>query len=172
MFNVTVSNPTGKVATVLGVQTSPGLYISSFPQTIPANGSSAFGLVYYSQPGTSATTDLMRVMTDQGQITVQVDHSRAQVVTFNSTALRWSVGEGSTPKSVTMTVSSGTSTPTSVTALGKGNSAQLLSEGGGTYQIVVTPASTEKPESFSVIVQFNPGLPDVVPIVTCTVGSN
>jgi hypothetical protein len=129
-------------------------------------------LLYYSQPGLAATSDFLRVLTDQGQIAVEVDHTRAPAVTFGSTSLQWAQGDDAAPKSVTVTMASGTAVPTAAMALGAGNAAKITSLGGGSYQVAVTPGSTAKPESFPVIIQFQPALPDVVAVITCTVTAN
>ena len=133
LFTASVSNPNATVMTVLGVQTTPGLYVSQFPRTIPAKGSAVFTLLYYSQDGVSSTSDLLRVLTDQGIQLVQIDHNRTPTVQFDSTALQWRLNEATPSKSVTFTVAAGAGTPSGVLALGTGNQAQLTAVGGGSY---------------------------------------
>jgi hypothetical protein len=172
VFTVSVSNTGSAVMSVLGVQTTNGLYVVQLPTTIPAHGSAVFTLLYYSKTGVATTSDLLRVLTDQGEVDVSVDHARAPAIQFSSTSLQWQQGEASSAKSVTFTISGGAAVPDSVTALGSGNSAQVSSLGNGNYQLTVTPGSTAKPLSFPVMINLQPALPDVVPVVTCTIAPN
>ena len=172
VFEVSVTNPAAKAATVLGVQTTSGLYVVSFPVALPAGGAGTFNLLYFSQTGVTSTSDLLRVLTDQGQITVTVDHARAQAPTISPGSLQWSIGEATATKSATLTLPAGTGTAVGIIVLGLGNSAQLTSLGNGGYRIDVAPGSTAKAESFPVIVQLQPAIPDLQPVVTCTVGGN
>jgi hypothetical protein len=171
-FTVPVSNPGSAALSVLGVQTTSGLYAAQFPTSIPPGGSAVFTLLYNSKPGTSAVSDFLYVLTNQGEISVEISHNRAPAATFSSTTLQWALGETPGPKSVTITMAAGTAVPTGTNAAGLGNSVQLTSNGGGTYTLTVTPNSTALPGSFPVFVQFQPALPDVVAVVTCTVTPN
>lgn len=170
VFDVQVPNSAGQAAKVLGVQTTVGLYLADFPTAIPANGSAAFSLIYSSRPATDGTADLLRVLTDQGEIVVEVDHNRDSAAVLDQSSLEWAMGSAATAKTVTLLMVPGTTTPTGVTALGSWLQATLQPGSDKKhYSITITPTSTVKPQQGAVIVQFDPALPGVVMIISCSV---
>lgn len=174
LFSVSVGNSGSTPMSVLGVQTSNGLYAVQFPAVIPPRGSGSFSLLYYASAGTAGVADVMRVLTDQGLIEVEIDHARDPSVQFSVSTLQWQQGQALTAKAVTITVAAGvTSVPVNAFALG-GSPAQvtLVSTGAGSYRLSITPNSTAKPATFPVVVQFQPDVPDVVPVITCSVVGN
>lgn len=172
VFTVSVSNPGTAAMQVLGVQTTNQLYVSQFPQAIPAKGSATFTLLYYSQSNTTSTGDLLLVLTDQGEISVQIDHARDPVLQLSASSLSWRVGETANAKTIPFTVTPGTAVPKDAVAFGPGNHAVIASLGGGNYRLVVTPASTASQQSFPVIIELDPQTADVSNVVTCTVTPN
>jgi len=168
-FSVAVPNTASVPVTVLGVQPTGGLYLTLFPNTIPANGTGDFHCLLLADSDGGATVDFIKVLTTNGTIVAEVRHDRTAVAQFSATSLQWTVGGGATPQSVTLTMSPGTSVPIGVKALGQGNTASLQSTGNQRYTITVTPGSTAKAEGFPVIVSFNPKLPGVSGVIGCEI---
>lgn len=168
-FSFSVQNTEEQSLKVFGAQTTSGLYVVDYPKEIGANAQGTVTLLYVARANVSAPADLLRLMTNRGEKVVQINHAREPAITYDANALEWSQGEAAAAKSVTFTMLSAVATPKGVRALGTGNSAVLVALGDNRYRVEVTPASTEKPGQFSVIIQFSPLLPDVPAAIFCTI---
>ena len=167
-ISVALVNDASDPLKVEGIQTSAGLYVVSYPQTV-APGRSAPIELFYQAVNATGDLDVIRLLTNQGDKEIQVYHPRQQVVQLSANTLTWTVGEEPAVKTIAFTVNGGTVTPKSAKAYGHGNSAAVTSLGGGRYQLSITPASTAAAEQFPVVIDFDPKLPGVVVMVNCTV---
>jgi len=168
-FAVSVPNTGPSAVTVLGVQATGGLYVTSIPTTIPAKGTANLNLLFASDAGSSLSAGVVKLLTSAGLITVEVNADRAQVAQFSASTLTWEQGSAASAQTVTLTMNGGTAVPTGVKAMGTGNTATLSSLGSGKYAIQITPASTASVETFPVIVSFQPALPGVPGVIGCQI---
>jgi len=166
---IPISNGNTKPMTVIGVQASPNLFVEDFTRTVPAGGTGSITLVYFSLYNATGDTDIVRILTDSGEVDIPVSHSRVSAYQVDNQQLTWHVNDAAAAKTVNLTMAAGTTTPQSVRALGAGNTATLTPTGGNTYQIAVTPGSTSVAGSFPVIVTLNPTLPGGPLVVTCNI---
>lgn len=166
---VPVPNSSSSAVQVLGVQASGDLFIENFPSSIPAGGSVNITALYFSTGGSSGGTDLIRVLTSSGLIVIPVNHGRPQPVSISANSLSWAIGETGV-KSVTITVTGGSTMPKAARALGVGNTAAIAFQQTGSYRIDVQPGNTWQANRFPVMVDLDPILPDVTIAIYCTVG--
>ncbi len=172
-ISIPVTNSQNAAMTILGVQTTANFFVEDFPQTIPANGKGEILLMYQAQTNVTGPSDILRLMTNFGELSMTIDHGRTQVASLSGTSLNWKVGETPMAKSVTLTIAAGsTVVPQSVTATGVGNTASLTALGGGKYQISVIPGSTATPEEFPVVIVYSPAVPDATAVVVANVSQN
>ena len=169
VFDIKVQNAEEQPLKVFAAQTTSGLYLVDFPRAIPAKGEGAVTVVYLAKPGSSGTADLVRLLTDRGEKTVQIDHGRAQVVSLDASSLQWKQGDKAGTKSVIITVAGDATVPKGVRAMGVGNTAAIEALGNNRYRVDITPASTAKAQQFPVFIQFAPELPGVNAVITCSV---
>lgn len=168
-FDVGVDNPTDSKLEVLGIQSTPGIYVVDFPKSIPPRKSGTVSIVYASRPGLGGTRDIVRLLTNAGEREIILDHNREEVIRFDPASVEWKLNEKPAEKIVTLTVVDGKSTPKSVDALGAGNKAVLKDNGHGHYSVAITPGNTSEPQQFTVVVRLQPELPGVVPVISCSV---
>lgn len=168
-FDLVVENTDPKPMAVYGVQSTSGLFVVSFPPVIAGGAKGKVTLIYAAKEGAGGATDLVRLLTDHGEKTIQVAHDREPTVRFDATTLLWQQGEKPSAKSITFTMLSTASVPKGVRALGSGAEAALTSLGNGRYQVSVTPGSTATAETFPVMIEFSPVLPGVATAVYCTI---
>jgi len=168
-FTVAMANDTDAELRVLAAQTTGGLYLVSLPTVIPAKDQADFSLLYLARPGESGDEGLIRVLTNRGERVITVKNDRAQSAQFDVSALHWQQGALPETKVVTLTVAPGTAVPLGARAMGDGNKATLEATGNGTYQVKVSPASTDQPHLFPVIVIFDQETPGVNSVITCVV---
>ena len=168
-FELTVTNDEDRTLKVYGVQTTPGLYVSDFPASIPAKGQATLVLIYAAAPGKGGNGDLVRILTDRAEKIIEVKPQREAAVQFESTRLEWLQDEPAVPKSVTFTVAAKTTTPKSVRIVGLPGNASPESLGGGVNRLTVAPLSTAKPQAFIAAITFEPALPGVTTFLSCAV---
>lgn len=171
VFDFSVSNSGSTALTILGVQSTANLYVTSFPTSIPANGSAPFGLLFSASANSTGPSEFLHVLTNQGDRVFQFNHDRAQVVQISATSLQWAVGDPLAAKTITLTIAGNQAVIAGVTTSGTGNNASVQPGSGGQYTISVTPGSTSGANRFIVAVALNPTLPGVVPNILCSVGS-
>lgn len=164
---VPFNNASDKVLKIEGVQSSTGLFVVDFPKTIPAEATRDIEVLFEPMVGASGTVDVIRLRTDQGVKTLRVSYSRPTVATLASTGLSWYVGETPAPKFVVLQLAQGVR-PKAAKAM-RGHGVEIQDAGGGSYRIVVTPKSTARAETFPVIVQLDPAVPGVLPVIDCTI---
>lgn len=172
-FVLTVRNDEEVSLKVFGAQTTSGLYVVDYPREIAAKGQASATLLYVARQNSTATTDLLRLMTDRGEKVIQLEHGRDPLVQFDVPGLQWQQNERPAPKSVIVTVldSRGGPAPKGVRALGAGNSATVETIGEGRYRITVTPGSTAVPGQFPVMIQFVPTSPGLPTVLSCVVAA-
>lgn len=168
-FEVAVENDDEKPVQVYGAQTTAGLYVVDYPKVIPPKGNGTVKLLYLAKQDSTETVDVVRLLTDAGEKSVQVKHDREPVTHFDVTSLQWSLNETPSAKSVTLTVAPGTAVPRSVKMIGRGATANLEAIGGNQYRISVTPSATDKPRQFPVSIQFAPAFPGIPNVISCAV---
>jgi hypothetical protein len=162
---IPVQNTSDKSLKILAVQTSGNFFVADFPKTIPPNKSGDVSLLFDAKTGTSSDSDVLRLKTDQGEKLVRIVHDREQVAVLSSSQLTWTVGEKATAKTTTLRIS-GNATKAVKARTPGGGTAKLDDLGGGQFQITVTPKSTAEPTTFPVIIELDPQLPGVTPVVT------
>jgi len=168
-ISVPINNTGSTALTILGVQTSANLFVESFPPTVAAGAQGTISLIYFSRYNATGDSDVVRVLTANGEVDIPVAHARAAAFQASAQQLNWSANGAPTPQSVTVTMTSSTETVQAATALGTGNSATVTSLGGSSYQITVTPGSTSAAGSFPVIVTLSPTLPDGPIVINCNI---
>jgi hypothetical protein len=166
---VPVQNDEEQELRIFGAQTTSGLYVVDVPKVIPPHERADVSLLYVAQPNTSSQADVVRLMTNRGEKIIRLEHGREQVAQLDTTTLQWKVGDRPATKSVIITLASDLTVPKGARALGTGNTAAIESLGDNRYRVDVTPASTDKPQQFPVMLQFVPALPGLPGAIYCSV---
>jgi len=165
--SLTFPNSSANAITVLGVQTTGNLFVTDFSPSAAAGANCTIDLMFQAQPNTQSDADVIRLLTSDGIKVLRVALGRPQVASFDTSTLTWAVGDPAVAKVATLTLTNGVQA-VSAQAM-SGNSVAVASVGNGVYTISVTPLSTAKPMTFPVVVTLNPAVPNVTPVVTCTV---
>lgn len=168
-ITINIPNDGDQRLAISGVQSSPSLFVVDFDKFIDAGKTGKVVLAYDAQEGAVGGSDYIRVRTNFGIRMVQVDIDRPSVVEFSAQELVWPLGQPISTKSVMVTVSNRTTAPKSVRVHGKKNQAAIVALGEGKYRIDVTPGSTTEAGSFPVVIEFDPQVPGVSPVVICSV---
>jgi len=168
-FDLQYANSAGHAITVQGIQSSGDIFVVSYPSSIAAGATGTISVLYSSQPETDSAGDVVRLMTSDGIKLITLAHNRPAVATLSAAALSWQVGEAAAAKTVTLTLANGV-TASGATAM-LGGQASVRNNGNGTFTISVIPPGTTKALSFPVIVILTPAVPNVTPVISCTVGS-
>lgn len=168
-FSVPLINSGAQPLKVLGVQASPGLYLTNFPKNVAPGASSDITVLFVDEAGASSGTDFLKVLTSDGTKIIAINHDRAPVVQFDQSSLTWAQGDAVAAKSVIITVSGGVTKPIGVKALNAGHKAILTDLGNGKWSVAVTPSSTKSATRFPVKVEFSPALPGVPGLIICDV---
>jgi hypothetical protein len=172
-LNITVPyrNETKGALRIDGVQTTPGLFVVDFPKTIAPGKQGDIVLIAVPKAQVSSDTEVVRLLTSQGEKTVELKAVKEETVQLERTELNWAVGEQAAAKAVNFTVAPGTAKPVKARALGVGNNAEIQAQGGKNFQLRVTPGSTAKMQQFPVVIEFDQALPGVATVVYCSIGS-
>ena len=169
-LKVPFKNTAAAVMVIQGVQTSGGLFVVNFPKSLAAGRTDEIEVLVDTPTGTSAVADYLRLRTNLGDQVIPLNHDREQVFTLDKNNLQWVQDELVLAKSVSFTLAANTAVPKSVKVLsGGGHQAQLESLGGGRYRVAITPASTAKTSQFPVVIEMEPALPGVAPVIHCAV---
>jgi hypothetical protein len=172
VLSLQVQNPSpGIDMEIEGIQTTAGLYVVSFPGTIAKGATGTVTLLYEAPDALGATTETVNLKTSLGDKTIEVNVARSPAVSQNVKSLQWTEGDVVAAKAVQISVAASTVIPGDVQVTGAGNSAVLQNSGDGTYQLLVTPASTSKEEQFAVFVRYIPATAGVMTAVYCSVVS-
>ncbi len=139
-----------------------------YPATIAPQSTGTISAVYYTQAGSQGGADVVRLLTSDGIKSLVLSSGRPSVATFDSQRLSWQLNESATAKSVTLTLANGVKVSSVRAALG--GTASVLDLGNGSFKISVTPPTTTKAYTFPVFVTLTPSVPNVAPVVTCSVG--
>ena len=166
---VPIENVSEKPLKIDAVQTSGNFFVKDFSKNIPPHGVGTVTLSYVAQPLASGNVDVLRVLTDDGEKIVQLEHGREEFVSVDTTKLDWALGDN-TAKAFTITVRAAATIPKAARVMGKGNQATIQSLGSGQFRVSVQPAPTGEPRQFPVFIDFDPVLPGVTVTVTCNVG--
>ena len=170
-FTVTVQNGEGNPLKVYGAQATGSLYVVDYPREIAAKGEATVTLLYLARQNSTATADLLRLITSGGEKTVQFNHDREAAVQFDATSLQWRQDEAAVAKAVTVTIPNQVTVPKGVSVMDAGSTAAIEALGGGRYRIFITPGSTAKPRRFPVMIQFAPALPGANTVIVCSVAA-
>jgi len=168
-FSVAVPNSKKFPLDVIGVQPSGGLFITSIPKVIPAQGTADVNVLLVGETGSVQETSVLRVLTSGGEIVVQVNHTREQVAQFDSTKVKWIQGSKPAAQTVTLTMAPNTAVPTGVRVMGSNATAKLTALGNSQYSITLTPISTANASTFPAVVSFQPSLPGVSGVIGCEI---
>lgn len=156
---------------LIGVQSTGGLYVESYPQKIKTGGTENFKLLYLGRPQVEGTVDLVRIHTNQGERLIEVVHAQDDAVTFSTHEVKWKVGDPAISKDVLLKVVPNTVKIVSVKASG-GQQAELLSDGANVFRVRITPATTTKSKNFTVIVETDPALPGKSTVIMGSIDHN
>lgn len=169
-LNVAVENTAKTPLAIEGVQTSANLYVVSFPATIRPGASANLVLRYVARPGASGDVDTVRLLTNQGEKIIEVTQDRESAFTLDPQSLGWTVGEKAAPKAAILTVRQPGLSASAVRVFGDGaNRAELQEITPGRYQITITPAATDSPAHFAVMVEMTPEVAGHIPVIQCAV---
>jgi hypothetical protein len=169
-LRLTVENPEATELKIQGVQTSPGLYVVNFPQTIKAGASGEIDVHYAARAGATGDTDVVRLLTNQGEKEIQVVQEREAAITLDSQTMTWKVGDEGTPKTITLSLEQPGLRAVGLRVFGgKPTQAQLRQISPGRYEIQIAPESTSAPAQFSVMVNLTPEVPGNIPVIQCSV---
>lgn len=166
--NLSYLNESSEPLGIEGVQSSGGLYITSFPKTIAPGQTGTIGVIYAPDLGSTSTAEIVRLRTSEGVKTLIVETGREAVASWDRTSLTWSVGEAATAKVAVITLRSGASVKHARAM--RGASVSIEEAGGGSYRVIVTPANTANVVSFPVILTLDPEVPGVTPLLNCYIG--
>lgn len=166
---IDVPNNSDRPMTIVGVQSTQNLFVVGFDKTIEPGGSGHVTLSYEEQDGSAGGNDYIRLKTNLGVRLVQVDIERPLTVELSAHELVWPVGQAPSTKSVTVTVVNRSTSPKSVRVHGAKNTASLIDLGSGKYRIDITPGSTSEPGVFPTVIEFEPKVPGISPVIVCTV---
>ncbi|MDD2764141.1 MAG: hypothetical protein PHE83_09240 [Opitutaceae bacterium] len=167
---IAYENPSDQPLAIEGIQCSDGLFVVDFPKSIPARGAGRIDLLFEAKPGRQGEAEFLRLKTSAGEKLIRIAHNRPPVASFDRQLLAWEVGETAAPKSAVLTLTNGIKVAQARAM--KGHAATVADLGGGRYRIEVLPKSTAKPGTFPVLVTLDPEVPGVMPVITCSIGTN
>lgn len=170
-FSVPFANDTDRSIKILGIQTSPRLYLTNFPKSVSSHSTTDLTAFFIDEAGGGNGSDTIKVLTSTGPRTIVIDQDREQVVSFDQTSVAWKQGDPTTAKTVTLTVKDARTKPIAAKVVGTTHSATLKDLGNGKWSVSVTPSTTKTAQRFPVVVEFNPAIPGVTGVLNCEITS-
>lgn len=168
-FSVPFANDTDRSIKILGIQTSPRLYLTNFPKSVSSHSTTDLTAFFIDEAGGSNGSDTIKVLTSTGPRTIVIDQDREQVVSFDETSVGWKQGDPTSSKTVTLTVKDGRTNPVAAKVVGTTVSATLKNLGSGKWSVSVTPSTTKTAQRFPVVIEFNPAVPGVTGVINCEI---
>jgi hypothetical protein len=164
VLTVPFKNESDRPMKVLGVQATRGIFIGDYPSNVGPKKEDFIAFVYDAADDTDGDIDIIRALTDQGIKEIHVKVNREDAVSLAAREVRWTVGDAATAKTVALTVTAGTATPTKVRATG-GHTAVLEKSSATAWTVKITPSSTAKSGTFAVFVEFDQPLPGKATVI-------
>ena len=164
-IDIAVDNTSTQLMTVVGVQCTANLFVSSFDAKIPAGKSGRVSVVYDGQNSSSSGPEFIRVKSNFGIQQIQVNVERPVVLTLSQKDVVWSLGEAPLVKSVIIKIQNRVAVLSSVNAIGAQRSASLVDLGNGQYRVDIEPGETNTKTKFPIVLGFTPDLPGMPHVI-------
>lgn len=160
----TLENPGATALTVMGVQSTSGLWVVQFPAVVGAKSTGRIDAILEAKLGHQSAFELLRVKTSAGERVFSVRVDRPPLLTFDATVLRWAKNE-TVPKQVLVRCNDRGVTVQAVSAA-YGHGAVLERVSPDLYRVTVTPSLTSKRKTFPVSLTLDPAIPGLAPLIT------
>jgi len=167
-LSVPIDNSDDTPLKVLGVQSSTGLFITSFPSNVPAHGSKDLTVMFIEDRLQESDGGYLRLLTSKGIVNINIATDREKVVFFDTKRLVWARSELGVEKSFAIEVPTGVSVPIDLRPI-QGVELKLTAVGSNKWTVSVKPTTALTRRAFPVFVEFSPILPGAQTVVACEI---